>query len=111
MLNKRDYLIENYINIKQFQKRIENIENLDRINAVPPFNLYFDDYETNNNLGGYAMIHTLCEAYYNFPTIPQYMQSQLQYVFVAAVFKSKDHKNFGNDAVLHRLIDEIKFSH
>lgn len=70
-----------------------------------PYFLYFDDFEVNNPLGSHASL--ILGVYYCFPTAPSYLKSNLQSVFVAALFNSKDVKNLRNDRSFYHLIEEL----
>lgn len=70
---------------------------------VVPFFLYFDDFEINNAFGSHGS--SLLGIYYSFPTAPEFLKFKLQNIFIAALFKSKDLKKFGNDVCFFKLID------
>lgn len=43
--------------------------------------------------------------YYSFPSAPDFLKFSLKNIFIAALFKSKDVKNCGNDISFYKLID------
>lgn len=71
-----------------------------------PYFLYADDFAVNNPLGAHATTHSVCNFYYSFPCFPR-RSSKLESIFLAAVIKSKDLKNIGNEDCLHYLIEEL----
>lgn len=62
---------------------------------VIPYFLYFDDFEVNNPLGSHSS--SLLGVYFSFPSAPEHLKFTLKNIFIAALFKSKDVKDFGND--------------
>lgn len=76
--------------------------------TIIPYFIYLDSFEINNPLGSHASVDSVCGVYYSFPTLPQYLLSNLNYIFVAAYFKSKDQKIFGNDPFLRPLIEKFR---
>lgn len=75
--------------------------------TIIPVFIYFDHYGINNPLGSHAT--SILAGYYSFPTIPQYLQSQLKFIFNFAFIRSNDHKEFGNDRSFHHIIEEFTF--
>lgn len=55
---------------------------------VIPYFLYFDDFEINNPLGSHSS--SILWVYYCFPSAPFYLRSNLQNIFIAALFNTKD---------------------
>ena len=72
---------------------------------VIPYFLYFDDFEINNPLSSHSS--SILGVYYSFPSAPHFLRSNLNNIFVAALFKSKDVKQIGNDRTFYNLIEEI----
>jgi len=70
-----------------------------------PYFLYIDDAEINNPLGSHAMHQQISAIYYSFPLAEN--SSKLSNIFLAALIKSLDLKEFGNDLCLQTLICEI----
>lgn len=64
-----------------------------------PFCLYIDDAEINNPLGSHCDPVTF--VYYSFPVIEN------SDIYLAALFKGKDYKTFGNEKCLFSLVREI----
>jgi len=50
---------------------------------VVPFVLYLDDFQNNNALGSHTF--SICGCYINFPLMPKYLHSKVQYIFYAAL--------------------------
>lgn len=73
---------------------------------VIPIFLYFDDMEVNNPLGPHTA--AVCAAYYTIPIIPQANLSHLNHIFVAALIKTSDLKQYGNESFLYPLIEVFK---
>lgn len=67
---------------------------------VIPFFLYIDDAEVNNPLGSHCNPVTFI--YYSFPVIENCE------INLAALFKGRDYKQFGNEKCLYSLIREIR---
>lgn len=62
----------------------------------------------NNPLGSHANVDSICGVYYTFPILPQFLLSNLNYIFIAAYFKTKDQKIYGNEPFLQPLIEKFK---
>lgn len=67
---------------------------------VIPFFLYIDDTEVNNPLGSHC--DPVSFLYYSFPVISN------SEIYVAAIFKGKDYKQFGNEKCLTSVVREMK---
>lgn len=76
--------------------------------TVIPYFLYLDDLEINNPLGTHSKVHSICNVYYSFPCFPV-EESKLENVFFAAIIKSIDIKNYGNEQCFQYLINELKY--
>ncbi|KAF0764466.1 zinc finger MYM-type protein 1-like [Aphis craccivora] len=74
---------------------------------VFPYFLYIDDFEINNPLRSHATYQSIAAIYYSFPLVEN--NSKLSNIFLAALIKSADLKEFGNDPCLLQLINEINF--
>jgi len=61
--------------------------------------------EINNLLGSHSMAQSISAIYYSFPLVEN--SSKLSNIFLAALIKSKDYKQFGNEPCLKHLINEI----
>lgn len=72
-----------------------------------PYFIYIDDFEINNPLGSHATYQSIAAIYYSFPLVEN--NSKLSNIFLAALIKSADLKEFGNDPCLLQLINEINF--
>ncbi|XP_024875366.1 uncharacterized protein LOC112456837 [Temnothorax curvispinosus] len=75
---------------------------------VMPYFLYLDEFEINNPLGSHSKVHSICNFYYSFPCFPV-EESKLENVFFAAIIKSTDIKNYGNEKCFQSLINELKY--
>ncbi|XP_067615177.1 uncharacterized protein [Eurosta solidaginis] len=104
--NTQENLIQssicNYINASIFKNKILKFRNA----IVIPFVIYFDDFQVNNPLGSHTL--SICGCYINFPSMPQYLLSQLQYIFPAAFISSSHLKLYGNERSFHHLVEELK---
>lgn len=96
----------NFVNGSLYKSKKEKIGSG---KIVLPFFLYSDDFEINNPLGSHATEHSMCAFYYSFPTLPQHLLSNLHFIFVAALIKSRFIKNYGSNSALYGLIQEIRF--
>lgn len=94
--------IENFVQGKLWKKKKEFYPNRHLI----PYFLYLDDIEINNPLGSHAKVHSVCNVYYSFACLPE-QESKLRNIFLAAVLKSTDIKEFGNDACFKTLVKEL----
>jgi len=75
---------------------------------VIPYFLYFDDFEINNPLGSHSSsILGVYGYYYCFPSAPFYLRSNLQNIFIAALFNTKDVKAVANDKTFFKLIEQL----
>lgn len=102
-LNKPNNVLSHFIQGKLWKQKVTNFQN----KTVIPFFLYIDDVEINNPLGSHATIQLISAIYYSFPLL--WNSSKLSNIFLAALLKSKDVKDFGNDVCFNQLIDEIIF--
>lgn len=100
--NEKNYC--NFVNGSVWKQIEDSYSN----KIVIPYFLYFDDYEINNPLGSHAGEHKLCGGYYSFPTIPKHLNSQLNTIFLACIFKTKDHQVFGNELIFTKLVNTLK---
>lgn len=108
-LNKLKQLDLNYdnniTNFVQGKLRKLKISKHSSDKILIPYFLYIDDAEINNPLGSHAMYQQISAIYYSFPLAEN--NSKLSNIFLAALIKSLDLKEFGNDLCLQTLIDEI----
>lgn len=72
---------------------------------VFPYFLYINDFEINNPLGSHANFQSIVAIYYNFPLMKN--NAKLSNIFLAALIKSVDLKEFGNNSSLKILINEL----
>ncbi|XP_067621220.1 uncharacterized protein [Eurosta solidaginis] len=100
----KEYNITHFINSTSFKEKTQFYNG----KIIVPFFIYLDSFEINNPLGIHANVDSICGVYYSFPVLPQYLLSNLSYIFVAAYFKSNDQKVFGNDPFLKPLIEEFR---
>ncbi|KYM96683.1 hypothetical protein ALC62_12647 [Cyphomyrmex costatus] len=108
-LNNIDFLqkcpiFTNFVQGKLWKQKTKLYPN----KTVMPYFLYIDDVEINNPLGSHSKVHSICNIYYSFPCFPM-DESKLENVFLAAVIKSIDVKNHGNDKCFESLINELKY--
>lgn len=96
--------ITHFVNSSCFKEKLNHYKG----KTIIPFFLYLDDFEINNPLGSHATVDSVCGVYYSFPTIPQHLLSNLNFIFVAAYFKTKEKKIYGNDPFLRPLIKIFK---
>ncbi|XP_053683875.1 uncharacterized protein LOC128733971 [Sabethes cyaneus] len=72
---------------------------------VIPFHLFSDDVEINDAIGAHSGVQKVCGLYYNFPTMPTYLNSRLANIFVAGFLKSNAISQLGPSESLKELID------
>jgi len=97
-----DNSITNFVQGKLWKQKISN-HSSNKI--LIPYFLYIDDAEINNPLGSHAMHQQISAIYYSFPLAEN--SSKLSNIFLAALIKSLDLIEFGNDLCLQTLIYEI----
>lgn len=76
-----------------------------------PINVYYDDFEPCNPLGSRAGIHKMGGLYVSLPCLPPRFASQLQFILLLMLVRSRDRDQFGNAAVFKRPIEELTFLH
>jgi len=96
-------VLSNFVQGKLWEKKITQFEG----KIVFPYFIYIDDFEINNPLGSHATYQSIAAIYYSFPLVEN--NSKLSNIFLAALIKSADLKEFGNDPCLLQLINEINF--
>jgi len=95
-----DNLIKHYVHGKQWKEKVSLFNN----KIVIPYFMYIDDFEINNPLGSHASVQSLAAIYYSFPLLDQ---SKLNNIHLAALIKTVNMKEFGNNLSLQKLIDEL----
>lgn len=98
--NSDDTILTHFIQGALWKEKMSHYHN----KIVIPYFLYIDDFEVNNPLSSHSSCHSICAIYYSFPLSDQ---SKLSNIFVAALLKSIDIKNLGNDQCLKQLINEL----
>lgn len=108
-----DAILNNYNSMKQINE-YSNFVNGDlwknkiltyKDKIVIPYFLYFDDFEINKPLSSHSS--SILRVYYSFPSAPHFLRSNLNNIFIAALFKTKDVKQIGNDRTFYSLIQII----
>ncbi|XP_008185631.1 uncharacterized protein LOC103310138 [Acyrthosiphon pisum] len=94
-------VISNFVQGKLWKEKITLYEG----KIVFPYFLYVDEFEINNPLGSHANVQSIAAVYYNFPLATN--NSKLSSIFLAALIKSIDIKEFGNDKCFKILINEL----
>lgn len=93
-----DHIYGDFIHSKLWQQKNESFKECGKL--AMPYLLYIDDVEVNNPLGSHAAPVTMI--YYAFPF------SVKCEIFLAAILKGKDYKEFGNFKSLSLLVHELK---
>lgn len=75
-------------------------------NSVIPYILYVDDYQVNNPLGSHT--YSISGCYCSFPNMPDFLLSQLKFIFNVAFISSKDLKKIGPERAFEPLVQELK---
>lgn len=78
--------LSNFIQGSLWKEKIFSHQN----QIVMTFFMYINDFEINNPLGSKSMCHSISAVYYSFPL--NELTSKLDYIFLAALIKSKDLK-------------------
>lgn len=73
-----------------------------------PLLIYCDDCEMVNPLGSKTSVHKLGFIYFTIKCLPPEYPSSLKSHFLLAVYKSDDAKTHGMNAVLQRIVDDIR---
>ena len=95
-------------NIIQGKLWKENIAPKFRDKVVLPLILYFNDYETNKELGTHIEVHKLGAIYCKIACFPLEYQSSLENIFLVNLFHSTD-KAFGNANIFRKVLNELKY--
>lgn len=74
---------------------------------VFPLFIYYDDFESGNPLGSHSGIHKIGAIYFSIACLPPKFQSRLENIFLANLFHSSDLKEFGEQVIFSKLIDEL----
>jgi len=75
---------------------------------VLPLIIYYDEFETNNPLGGHAGVHKMGAVYFSLPCMPPEARSKLDIIFLTLLFLNKDREVYGNEATFRPLINELQ---
>ena len=70
--------------------------------------LYVDEFEVCNPLGTSRKVHKLCGVYWVLGNLPPGSQSALSSIYLAALFKSVDGKEYGYERVLEPLLQDLQ---
>lgn len=93
--------LKNFIQGDLWKTKLVNFS--DKI--VFPYFLFIDDLEINNPLGSHSTFQAVSAVYYSFPLLEN--NSKLTNIFLAAIIKSVDMKEYGNESCLKSLIDVL----
>jgi hypothetical protein len=105
-LNNHNHITTNFNNSNFINTNLWKQKSLSHGNKlVIPYFLYFDDFEINNALGSHSS--SIVGVYYSFPIAPHYLRSNLNNIFIAAIFNTKDVKFIGNERIFYQLIKNI----
>ncbi|CAG9818755.1 unnamed protein product [Phaedon cochleariae] len=72
-----------------------------------PLILFYDDFEVGNPLGSHATVHKLGGVYLSLPFLPGHYVSQLDNIFIIALFHASDRVDFGNNMVFQKVIEVL----
>lgn len=70
--------------------------------------LYGDDFEPCNPLGSRKTVYKIGCIYYQIENLPSYLLSKTENIFLATCYHTDDVKDFGWDAILRPLVNELK---
>nr|XP_021333504.1 uncharacterized protein LOC108179166 isoform X1 [Danio rerio]XP_021333505.1 uncharacterized protein LOC108179166 isoform X2 [Danio rerio] len=70
--------------------------------------LYYDDFESANPLGSKQGIHKIGVIYFILRNFPPKMNSSLMNIHLLSLFYAQDIKNYGFDAILRPLVEDLK---
>lgn len=96
--------INNFITAQRWKE----VKNTFNGKTVIPIFVYNDDFGPDDGLSPHNSSNKISAYYYSFPTLPPYVSSRLESIFVAMLVKSKDVKNVGPNEVLRILVEELK---
>lgn len=73
-----------------------------------PILLFIDDFEPCNPIGSRRKIHKLSGVYYSLACFPPKYRSQLKYMFLCMLFKTKMVSKHGYLKLMNRLVTDLK---
>lgn len=94
---KQNFYLSHFIQGALWQEKLK----LFPTQIVIPYFLYIDDAEINNPLGSHTS--PISFLYYSFPTVPQESQ-----IYLGALFKQSDYKEYGNEKCLHAIVESLR---
>lgn len=117
ILEYRHYLLSstsdalvNIIQTDLFKDVEENFKKCFKIkpdDVLLPLVIYADDFEPNNALGSRAGYKKIGGVYINIECVPDHFRAKLFNIFEAMFYHSEDRKQFKNERVFCRFINEI----
>lgn len=70
-----------------------------------PVMIYNDDFKIDDSVGPHSGDNAISGFYYQFPSVPTFLKSKLQYIFVAMLTLSKHIKECTPDSALYMLVN------
>ncbi len=70
--------------------------------------LFYDDFESANPLGSKQGIHKIGAIYFILRNFPPKINSSLMNIYLLSLFHAQDVKNYGVDAILKPLVEDLK---
>lgn len=102
ILAKETSIVSNIMQGDLWSKKYSNGDK-----TVFPIFLYFDDFETRNPLGSHAGEEKLGGVYVSLACLPPHLTAKMENIFLSTIFRSKYLKQFGNEIVFSKTIDEL----
>ena len=103
-LNSNLEIIENFVQAAYWKNRKHNCNRV-----ICPIAVYHDDYENNNPIGSHKGIRKTGAMYTNILSLPPKYSSKLENIFVFALFNTIDKDILGNEIILAKIIEELRF--
>lgn len=100
-LGESEIGIRNFVQGKLWEEKKQRYPN----EILFPYFIYVDGFEINNPLGSHAGSQSVTAIYYTFPIFENI--SKLSQIYLGALVKTEDIKNYGNDLTMHSLIQNI----
>lgn len=112
--NKVNYgIYENVVDGSIWKKVISYYKEKDENATVIPVHFYNDDFHIDSPVSPHSGKTKMTAYYYHFPTLPDYLTTNIDYIFLAMLHRSKDVDNekvcsHGVDPALFALWNNLK---
>jgi hypothetical protein len=104
--NSSSDIISNIIQSPFWFKKLSMLKKTENTLYIP-ITIFFDDFEPLNALAGHAGAYKIGGVYTQIACLPPHLQSQLDFILMAALFFSEDRKSYGNERIFVRIVEEF----